>query len=370
MQGPAFLTLYNSIYAYLQIVNLDTDKDFIGFEGLSDIETKQFLKYEESWIITAPSPHTYGLDASKPIADMTIQLSAKVLTYKRKNTKLIEVLGDVGGLMEVVWSLFNIIATLITDLLYDKALVNNLFSFALDKKYIKIKKNKNQNDNNQLDVSPKIYSPKIELNNIISISNNIDKLDNKKFVVEEDLNKKYNIDNNENVKKKLKKKKSSKIKRKTASLYINNELTNKNFKEENLKEPEVNNIYNIQSNVQSNINIADMLSSNENIVNKEIEEKKRNNIGKNRQIIDRIKMNCCCIYFWFCLARKKKNIQNILLDEGMDIIAENLDIMNIFKKIYSISTIEESLKVTDHIINMSDRCKMRIHALSQAQFKG
>ena len=35
--------------------------------------------------------------------------------------------------MEVVWSLFNILATVITDILYDKALVNNLFAFDLDK---------------------------------------------------------------------------------------------------------------------------------------------------------------------------------------------------------------------------------------------
>ena len=164
MQGPAFLTLYNSIYAYLKIVNLETDKDIIGFEGLSDIKTKQFLKYEESWIITSPSPHTQGLKPNYPIADVTIQLSAKVLTYKRKNTKLIEVLGDVGGFMEVFRSLFNIIASLITDILYDKALINNLFSYDLDKKIIKIKNNqkKKQNDNNQLG-----NNPKIEMSNII-----------------------------------------------------------------------------------------------------------------------------------------------------------------------------------------------------------
>lgn len=78
-------------------------------------------------IISAPSPHANGFVAGKPICEVTIQLSAKVLTQIRKNTKLIEALGDVGGLMEVVWSLFNIISSVITDLLYDKALVNNLF---------------------------------------------------------------------------------------------------------------------------------------------------------------------------------------------------------------------------------------------------
>ena len=372
MQGPAFLTLYNSIYAYLQIVNLETDKDVIGFEGLSDIETQQFLKYDESWIITAPSPHTAhmdGLNPAYPIADVTIQLSAKVLTYKRKNTKLIEVLGDVGGLMEVVWSLFNIITTLITDILYDKALINNLFSFDLDKKVIKIKniQKKNQNDNNQLNNIPTIYNSKLEMNNIMPISKNIEETDKKKLDVENNLNIKYSIDNNVgDFKRKLKKKKSSKIKRRTTtSLEI---LTNKNLNEENLKAPssDNNNIFSIQSNAK----MEDIIPSNEKIVNKKIEEKNNNNEEDNMGIIDRIKMNCFCIYFWFFLARKKKNIQNILLDEGMDIIVENLDIMNIFKKIYGISTIEDSLKVTEHIINMSDKCKTRIHALSPSKFKG
>ena len=56
--------------------------------------------------------------------------------------------------MEVVWSAFNIVATVITDILYDKALVNNLFLFDLDKKIIEIKKNKNKNqDNIELDDS-------------------------------------------------------------------------------------------------------------------------------------------------------------------------------------------------------------------------
>ena len=44
--GPAFLTLYQQFYTYLQIVILETDQDIVGFEGLSDIETQQFLKYD------------------------------------------------------------------------------------------------------------------------------------------------------------------------------------------------------------------------------------------------------------------------------------------------------------------------------------
>ena len=77
-----------------------------------------------------------------------IQLSAKVVTIKRTNTKLIDVLGDVGGVMEVLWSLFDIISMFITDLLYDIDIVNNLFSFDLDKKQVLIKKLKKENNAN------------------------------------------------------------------------------------------------------------------------------------------------------------------------------------------------------------------------------
>ena len=150
----------------MQIVNLETDKDVIGFEGLSDIETQQFLKYDESWIISAPSPHMYEFQYLTPICEVTIQLSSKVLTQRRKNTKLIEVLGDVGGLMEVVWSMLNIIATGITEILYDKALVNNLFSFNLDKKMVEIKKKEDSpNSSNTMELdAPKIYEPMENIN--------------------------------------------------------------------------------------------------------------------------------------------------------------------------------------------------------------
>ena len=145
IEGPVFKNLFQRIYAYLQIVNLETDEEILGFEGLSNTEVQKFLKYDESWIITAPSPHINGF-VNSPICDVTVQLSAKVLTQRRTNTKLIEVLWDVGGIMEVVHSFFNIIAIFLTDILYEKSLINNLFSFDLDKNVIKIKDNKNFNN--------------------------------------------------------------------------------------------------------------------------------------------------------------------------------------------------------------------------------
>ena len=47
--------------------------------------------------------------------------------------QLIDVLGDVGGLMEILFTFLNIISSLLTEILYDKSLVNDLFSFDIEK---------------------------------------------------------------------------------------------------------------------------------------------------------------------------------------------------------------------------------------------
>jgi hypothetical protein len=53
-------------------------------------------------------------------------------------------------------------------------------------------------------------------------------------------------------------------------------------------------------------------------------------------------------------------MQNALLDEGMRIIAEKLDILFLFRKMYIIDKIQEQIEYKDEIINMSDECKNKI----------
>ena len=74
-----------------------------------------------------------------PLCSVIIQLAGKVLTQKRTYPKIIDILGEVGGCMEVVYSFLKVILILITDILYDVSLVNNLFSFNFDKRQIIIK---------------------------------------------------------------------------------------------------------------------------------------------------------------------------------------------------------------------------------------
>ena len=137
MNSPVFKDIFQLIYSYIQIVNIETDEDITGLNFFTDyIRKEQYTRYDESFIITSPLFFGNILETGGPIADVTLQLSAKVLTEKRQYLQLIDVLGDVGGLMEILFTFLNIISSFITEVLYDSSLVNNLFSFDLNKKYI------------------------------------------------------------------------------------------------------------------------------------------------------------------------------------------------------------------------------------------
>ena len=59
---------------------------------------------------------------------------------KRQYSQLIDVLGEVGGFMELINSLFGIICSFFGDILYEKEIVNSLFLFGIKRKLISIKK--------------------------------------------------------------------------------------------------------------------------------------------------------------------------------------------------------------------------------------
>jgi len=178
LNSPVYKDLFQLIYSYLQIVIIETDEDITGLNFFTDnIRRESYLKYDDSFIIASPLLYGEILKTGGPIADVTLQLAAKVLTEKRQYMQLIDVLGDVGGLMEILFTFLNIISSLLTEILYDKSLVNDLFSFDIEKKMIvinkkktKIKKSKDSKilDNNKKD---KIMSPN---HNILALDKNID----------------------------------------------------------------------------------------------------------------------------------------------------------------------------------------------------
>ena len=146
--GPLYRDLHQESYAYMQVTLIETEENIFGFEALSNIKTEMHLKYDHAWVIS--SPNIFGSykdkgSESRPISNIRIQLANTVLTQKRVYTQFIDVLGDVGGLMEVIYSFFRILSSFIVGILYDESLVNNLFTFDLEQKVITFKyKNKNK----------------------------------------------------------------------------------------------------------------------------------------------------------------------------------------------------------------------------------
>ena len=351
IKSPVFSFIYQQIYTYMQIVNLETDEDWLGFEGLSDIKKEQFLRYEESWIITAPSPHMQSLQAGKPVCDITIQLSAKVLTTKRTNTKLIEVLGDVGGLMEVVWSAFNLLSIFVTDLLYDIDIVNALFSFDLTRKKVLMKKISNEINNN------KLVTVETNVFNTVKTYESDDKIIKSTIENNEDKSPKKEIQRIRTIQfaknKKDKNIKSKKIMSqhsiKIASGKNYFHMENMNFK---AKKGIIKNTLERQRQTILSTNLMDS--------KKDLEESKNVEKEIKSEILDEIKINKFFIIFGFCCVRKRKNVNNYVLDEGLDLISKRLDILNIFKRLYYDENIQKNYLKENEEIEMSVRCKDKL----------
>ena len=347
--GPVFSFLYQSIYTYLQIVNLETDQDWLGFEGLSDIKKEQFLRYDESWIIAAPSPHMQGLIAGQPVCDITIQLSAKVLTTKRTNTKLIEVLGDVGGLMEVVWSAFNLLSIFVTDLLYDIDIVNTLFSFDLTKKIVIMKKGPEELVGTSNEDEINIYNnkkTKIKFSNEKISKPPIENYEDKK--IEEEIKPIKSIESFKNNKRK-------KIRNKKVMTQPNRRTEERN----NFLRPHMN-FSSKNVNKMNEIERQTIISNNLMVPKENSEERQNTENAKKNQILDEIKINKFFIVFAFCCIRKRKNVNNYVLEEGLGLIAKRLDILNIFKRLYYDEKIQKNYINETEELAMTDICKDKI----------
>ena len=347
--GPVFSFLYQSIYTYLQIVNLETDQDWLGFEGLSDIKKEQFLRYDESWIIAAPSPHMQALQALTPVCDITIQLSAKVLTTKRTNTKLIEVLGDVGGLMEVVWSAFNLLSIFVTDLLYDIDIVNTLFSFDLTKKIVIMKKGPEELVGTSNEDEINIYNnkkTKIKFSNEKIIKPPIENYEDKK--IEEEIKPIKSIESFKNNKRK-------KIRNKKVMTQPNRRTEERN----NFLRPHMN-FSSKNVNKMNEIERQTIISNNLMVPKENSEERQNTENAKKNQILDEIKINKFFIVFAFCCIRKRKNVNNYVLEEGLGLIAKRLDILNIFKRLYYDEKIQKNYINETEELAMTDICKDKI----------
>lgn len=343
--------LFREIHVFFQIVKIETDLDFIGLNEYENIKVEDYLKYDEM-IVMSNFLETNIYETGEPFCDVTIKLSDNVRYERRVYTKLITILGDVSGLMEVVFTLFRILCSFPVDILYDISLVNNIFNFDIEKELVLNKKKEKKEDIKADDVLKKIKFS----NSNKFISRNIIMSD--EYLTGTLSGMATTSD-----------KRINEVQRKTEEEEINR-YNLYNLKTENY----LKNINSLKSNNQNNLNSNRKLKLTKlNLRNKrrsktinKIQMKDKNKNNNAPKIMDKIKLNRACIYCCFLCARKRKNLENILLDEGINIICEKLDLINLFQKISKIDNIENiQEKVGDNNIYsiMSNECKENLLSL-------
>ena len=334
-------SLYQNINAYFHIISVESDTDIIGFEALSKYDIKNAFKYDVTFIMTSTADSD-AIEKGNAYCDMTIQLTEQVITIKRTYTKLIEALGDVGGLMEFIFSFFRIISSFLTETLYEKSLVNSLFSFDLDKKTVSIKKIKGKIDNNLEKKDP---------NRISGITDEI-KSTPRKLKENDNLKQTDLIIFQQNTKRK-----TIDVKGKNKQEQNRNKKINTRFKRR-VNFESSKNIMNEKNKLEYTRKSSD---DKDYIEQSEMREQNipRETSSENRNIINKIRYNSLQFSFCFLCIRKFKNTQNALMNEGMKLITEELDIRNLFQNMLRLGKIKEQFKIED-ILQMSDECKNKL----------
>ena len=309
--------LFQELHLYFEVVNIETDLDWLGFDEFEDIKTETFLKYDEL-IAMSNIIEEEIYETGAKFCDATFKLAENVRTQRRVYTKLITILGDIGGLMEVLFTIFRIISSFSIDILYEISMVNKLFSFDLEKKEVIVKEHKIEGIQG---ITVYKNKPKDEEISKIPLEEKEKKQDNE-IIIRKNINHKST--------------RKSSFKR---NIYRNNSFANS---------------YVINSKTKA-VPRESKLS-----IRKESSQEFNNNqltvANAKRNIIDKVRLNRFCVYFCFCFTRRRKILDNVLINEGMDLISSHLDIFNIFDKMYraeqaKIPLIQKTLPFTDDCKN-------------------
>ena len=347
-----YTTLYKNfgqyLYIEMQMVTIETNNNIIGFDFLTKEKVENFIKYDTLEIIPQPGYDLNDENNNYPVCEIEFQLKDKILSEKRQYTQLIDVLGEVGGFMELISSFFGTICSFIIDILYEKSIVNNLFSFDIKKKIITIK-----NKEGHLDFKPN--NERIIKDNNNSINQNIQKLlptfDNihkrNNNLIGDITNRKLNDKTNESIF--LNKKKSTNI-------METNPYKNWNEIENSDNQSAKNNS---KSFYLKEANMEKQLQKSEDLV------KEKNNSNE----INYIQLNQYLIYLGFCFVRKIKNVNNVLLNEGMSIIKEKLDIFSLFRNTILNESIHKKFNCEHEEILFSDECSKNLKNLEKINSK-
>lgn len=344
LTAPVMDSLYNNIQAYFHIIDIQTDNDILGFEAFSNKKEEKHFKYDVTFMVNSIN-NVLPTDSGEAYCNIQLQLTEQMISIDRTYTKLIEVLGDVGGLMEFVFSFFKLISIFITEALYEKGIINHLFSFDIDKKIIELKEpNKNKSLIKAKTFKPLKHDYKLSSNILVYSNENTTKMKN--IIKDGRTTSENKIDNDNMLSPKstnlLKVKYKRKIKRKKLAHTNTMKSENEEIKSRN----------NIKNNLKEENEM--IKNSNFNFNEKIIETGK-----ESRKKISKLTFTKVDLYLCFLCTRKRKKIQNVLIDEGMNMFSEKLDVINIFSKLMKIEDFE-NLARKEKTIEMSDECKKRL----------
>ena len=133
--------LFQEVHIFFQIINIETDKDIFGLnlEQKNNLRKDEYLKYHSTFYMSNYIEDDI-YESGKPFCNITIKLHDQIRIQRRAYSKLIPIWGDVGGFMEFVFIVFNLLSFLPIDILYEKEIVNKLFKFDLEKELVYVKK--------------------------------------------------------------------------------------------------------------------------------------------------------------------------------------------------------------------------------------
>ena len=324
--NQVFTTIYKTfgqyVYLEMELVNIETLTNIIGFEFLSNPKFEEFIKYYSIQFIPQPGYDLNDESNDYPVCEIEFQLNDKILYEKRDYIKFIDILGEVGGFMEIIYSFFGFICNFIVTYLYEITIVNNLFKFDIHKKKIILKIQKQKNS-------------KI---NVYNIENENDKNCGLSIPI---VNKK-----NETIVNELSKDKN----REDYLFNKNNILETASCKNENRRESLMSNNKFFKDKIKSNASFSKL--------NQRLKSNFFNIYDKN-YIIDNIKFSNLLFSLCSCNSIKRKNLDKILLDEAMNIVGEKLDIFYIFGSLFSIK--KENYNMNNQkTINMSKECTKKL----------
>ena len=358
--------MYMEVHSYWRVINIETDEDILGLGTSNNIRKEKYLKYDQAQILYSKSE----LDLTKPgvpLISFTVGLSEQELTETRTYPKLIAVIGDVGGFMEVIFSGFSVLASILTETLYQKSLVNHLFSFDLDKKLVLVKQNSIKPLKKSRNIN--LYnSNKLLKSSSIKSTHKIKENENESNIKYVEHNTKHikNIDSD-----KEKELRNSKSKQK-AVIFSKKTSGYSSIFDMKVK---YSHLFKVNGDSQFESSGRIFKNKNNNLKEKECElnimeldkVEKENDISNNTNIITSIELNQ--FKPKFCYKKKREHFERILLEEGMKIILKKLDVKNLFKKIYKDNSEIDEKNADSEYIEMSDNCKKELRNVLDGQVR-